>query len=178
MAKLVRGERVLIYGASGAVGTAAVQLAKHFGAHVTGVCSTRNLELVASLGADEVLDYTREDFTRRAGAYDVVFDTVGKTTFHQVSSALTDRGRYLVTQFGLRELLQMAWSAMVGKKRIIGGASNFRWSAQLLEELADLVRAQRLRPVLDRQYPLEDVVLAHRYVEQGHKRGNVVLIIR
>lgn len=177
MAKLARGEQVLIHGASGAVGTAAVQLARHIGAHVTGVCSTRNLELVASLGADEVIDYTREDFTLRPAAYDVVFDTVSRTSFRQVRRVLKDRGRYLVTQFGLRELLQMAWTAMVGGKRIIGGASNFRWTAERLEELAGLLRAGHLRAVVDRRYPLEEVVLAHRYVEQGHKRGNVVLTI-
>jgi NADPH:quinone reductase-like Zn-dependent oxidoreductase len=175
MGRLACAERALIYGASGAVGTAAVQLAKFFGAHVTGVCSTRNLALVASLGADEVCDYTREDFTRHAGAYDVVFDTVGKTTFRQVAPALKERGRYLVTHFGLRELWQMGWTAMLGKKRILGGASNFYWTAELLEELAGLFQKGHLRSVVDRRYPLEDVVLAHRYVEQGHKRGNVVL---
>jgi NADPH:quinone reductase-like Zn-dependent oxidoreductase len=177
MAKLRREERILIYGASGSVGTAAVQLAKHLGAHVTGVCSTRNLELVASLGADDVLDYTREDFTRRATKYDVVFDTVAKTTFREVSPILTERGRYLLTQFGVRELLQMAWTATVGGKRVLGGASNFHWSAPLLEELAGLVQTGRLKPVIDRQYCFEDAALAHRYVEQGHKRGNVVLTL-
>jgi NADPH:quinone reductase-like Zn-dependent oxidoreductase len=177
MAKLEPRERVLIYGASGSVGTAAVQLAKHLGAHVTGVCSASNVELVAALGADEVLDYTREDFTLRVAEYDVVFDTVVKTSFRQVARTLTDRGRYLVTQFGVREITQMAWTAMVGGKRIIGGASNFHWTAELLEEIAGLVQAGRLRSVVDRQYPLEDVALAHRYVEQGHKRGNVVLTI-
>jgi NADPH:quinone reductase-like Zn-dependent oxidoreductase len=177
MAKLEPGERILIHGASGAVGTAAVQLAKHFGAHTTGVCSTRNVDLIGSLGADEVIDYTREDFTRRTGAYDVVFDTVAKTSFARVKPSLTPRGRYLVTQFGARELWQMAWTAMVRGQRIIGGASNFYWTAKDLEELSGLIQAGRLRAVIDRRFSLEEAVLAHRYVEQGHKRGNVVLTL-
>ena len=178
LAKVQRDERVLIYGASGAVGTAAVQLAKHLGAHVTGVCSTRNLELVTSLGADEVIDYTRQDFAQHSAAYNVVFDTVGKTSFRQIARTLTERGRYLVTQFGLLELLQMAWTGLAGGKRIIGGASNVHWTAKMLEELAGLHEVGSLRPVVDREYSLDQVVLAHRYVEQGHKRGNVVLRLR
>jgi NADPH:quinone reductase-like Zn-dependent oxidoreductase len=148
------------------------------GAHVTGVCSTRNMELVSSLGADEVLDYTREDFAQHSVAYDVFFDTVARTSFRQVAHTLTERGRYLVTQFGLRELLQMALTRIVGSKRVLGGASNFHWTAAMLEELANLVRTGALKTVIDRRYSLDQVVLAHRYVEQGHKRGNVVLILR
>lgn len=177
MGRLRAGERVLIYGASGAVGTAAVQLAKHLGAHVTAVCSSRNVELVRSLGADHVIDYLREDCTKSSARYDIVFDTVTKLSWSRVRPILTPVGRYLVTQFSLVDLLRMAWTALRKGPRIIGGASNFHWTSEVLEELAALVHDGCLRTVVDRAYPLGEAAEAHRYVERGHKRGNVVLLI-
>ncbi|WP_437287388.1 NAD(P)-dependent alcohol dehydrogenase [Sorangium sp. So ce406] len=175
MARLRPQEDVLVYGASGAVGTAAVQLAKVLGARVTGVCSGRNVALVESLGADEVIDYTKEDFTRSGRTYDIVFDTIGKTSLARVEGSLRPGGRYLVTVFGVRELLQMLWTWSRGGKRIVGGASNFHWTRDDLAYLRDLVELGKLTAVIDRSYPLADAAEAHRYVENGHKRGNVVL---
>ncbi|WP_437726196.1 NAD(P)-dependent alcohol dehydrogenase [Sorangium sp. So ce861] len=177
MAKLKAREHVLVHGASGAVGTAAVQLAKALGARVTGVCSGRNVALVASLGADEVIDYTKQDFTRSGQAYDIVFDTVGATSMAQVEGCLRPRGRYLVTVFGIREILGMLWTSLMGGKRILGGASNFHWTPDDLAYLRGLIEAGRLTAVIDRSYPLADAAQAHRYVETGHKRGSVVLTV-
>lgn len=150
------GQNVLIYGASGANGTAAVQLAKHFGAQVTGVCSTRNLELVKALGAAAVVDYTREDFTRRGERYDFIFDAVGRKKSAQVpfGQALAPNGKFISVDDG-RPTSQRAD----------------------LVFLTALVEAGQLKPVIDRVYPLEQIVEAHRYVEQGHKRGNVVITL-
>lgn len=175
MARLQTGETILIYGASGAVGTAAVQLAKALGATVTGVCSGRNSALVKSLGADDVVDYTAEDYRRSARRYDVVFDTVGRTTLRDVGAILTRHGRYLVTVFELRDTLRMLWSSWLGGPRMIGGASNFYWKPADLESLCELFVQGKLKPVIDRTYPWTAVADAHRYVEAGHKRGNVVL---
>ncbi|MGH1346856.1 MAG: NAD(P)-dependent alcohol dehydrogenase [Nannocystales bacterium] len=178
MGKLVRGERVLIYGASGAVGSAAVQIAKSLGADVTGVCSTRNVQLVRSLGADHVVDYTCERFTDGGRVYDVVFDTIGKTSFGDVRSVLDDEGRYLVTVFGVLDLLRMLWTRLRGGPRVLGGASNLYWKRDDLELLVDLMAEGSFRAVVDRCYPMTAAIEAHRYVETGRKRGNVVLQIR
>ncbi len=177
LGELRSGENVLVYGASGAVGTAAVQLAKTFGASVTGVCSTRNVALVKSLGADEVIDYTAQDFRERAVRYDVIFDTVGQTRMHDVAACLTPQGRYLVTVFGFRDCLRMLWSSLRGGPRMIGGASNFHWRPEDLELFCDLIARGRWKSVIDRTYPWREVAAAHRYVERGHKRGNVVLTV-
>ncbi len=177
LGSLARGERVVVVGASGAVGTAAVQIAKLLGAHVTGVCSTANLELVRSLGADEVIDYTTDDFTEGGAIYDVVFDTVGATTLRRVRRCTHRRSRYLVTVFGLRELAQMLWTRVVPGPRVIAASSNFHWSAEDLAWLGERMASGALRAVVDRSYPLAEVRAAHRYVEGGHKRGNVVLRI-
>lgn len=176
MAKVRSGERVLVYGASGSVGVAAVQLAKAFGANVTGVCSTRNVSLVKSLGADEVIDYTQRDFRESRARYDIVFDTVGYTSMNDVSRSLADRGRYLVTVFGLRDWLRMAWTSLGRGQRMIGGASNFYWRTEDLELICTLVAQGRWTSVIDRTYPWRHVAQAHQYVEGGHKRGNVVLL--
>ena len=171
------GERVLVLGASGAVGTAAVQLAKIFGADVTGVCSPRNLEFVRGLGADAVLDYTREDAMATRDRYDVVFDTVGRYPWPIARRWLAPRGRLLLTVFGVRDLLRIAWSRWGRGPRVLGGASNFAWTAEDLAWLAERVSAGAFVPVVDRVYPWTEAAQAHAYVETGRKRGNVVLRI-
>jgi NADPH:quinone reductase-like Zn-dependent oxidoreductase len=168
------GQKVLIYGAAGSVGTFAVQLAKYFGAEVTAVCSTGNIALVKSIGADQVIDYTQEDFTQNGETYDIIFDAVGKTAFSQCQSALKRNGYYLHTVMVLPELWGLWYSLTTGKKVIGGTAVPSRESLIFLKEL---VETGRLKAVIDRCYPLEQMVEAHRYVETGHKKGNVVITL-
>lgn len=175
-AKLQAGQKVLIYGASGAVGTSAVQLAKYFGAEVTAVCSTTNVNLVRSLGADKVIDYTKEDFSKSGIIYDVVFDAVGKSPFSASVNSLTGEGYYLrVVHMSMLPILKGLFVAITTKKKIIGGT--FKEKLKDFEFLNELVNAGKLRPVIDRTYELEQIQEAHRYVEQGHKKGNVVITI-
>jgi NADPH:quinone reductase-like Zn-dependent oxidoreductase len=170
------GQKVLIYGASGAVGTAAVQLARHFGAEVTGVCSTMNLELVRSLGADKVIDYTREDFTKSGETYDIIFDTVGKTLFSRCKSSLRQKGLYLAGSVGpLRGYVQELWTSKIGSKKVIAGIASGK--ANDLIFLRELIEEGKMKSVIDRRYPLEQMAEAHRYVEKGHKKGNVVISV-
>jgi len=167
------GQKVLIIGASGGVGTYAVQLASHFGAEVTGVCSFRNLELVKSLGADHVIDYTKEDFTQSEEKYDVIFDTVGKSSFSKCKHNLTRSGVYLSGPNGPGAFLQMAWTSIVGSRKAMAGTpAEEKESLAFLKELAE---AEKIRPVIDRRYALALTAEAHRYVDEGHKRGNVVI---
>lgn len=176
-AKIQRGEKVLIFGASGGVGGYAVQLAKrHFGAAVTGVCSGAKLEYVKSLGADRVIDYTQEDFTQNGQVYDVIFDTVGKTSISRSSRSLRPDGTYLLATFGLPMLLQMLW-----RSRISGQNFEFGTLKEKTEDLIflkDLIEAGVIRPVIARCYPLEQAAEAHRYVEAGHKKGSVVITMK
>ncbi|MCD4768301.1 MAG: NAD(P)-dependent alcohol dehydrogenase [Methanosarcinales archaeon] len=169
------GQKVLIYGASGAVGTAAVQLAKYFGAEVTGVCSTTNLELVKSLGADKVIDYTKEDFTQSGQTYDFIFDTVGKSSFSRCKSSLKQKGRYLAAVAGVPQFVQMLWTSMIGSKKVLAGVAPERKEDLIF--LKELIEAGKIKPVIDRRYPLEQTAEAHRYVDKGHKKGNVVIIV-
>lgn len=173
LAHLRSGERVLIVGASGSVGGAAVQVARSRGAVVTGVCSTANVELVRSLGASEVIDYTREDFTQRRNAYDIVFDAVTKSSFGACKRCLAPGGRYLPTVARPSDYLLMGWSKFFGKRRVLCGMSVDKRTS--LREVSELVRCGELRPVIDRRYPLEEIAAAHRYVDTGRKRGNVVI---
>lgn len=166
------GQKVLINGASGSVGTFAVQLAKCFGAEVTGVCSTANLELVKALGADKVIDHTNEDFTKNGETYDIIFDAVGKTTLSKCKSSLKNKGYYLHTAMAGAELIGL-WYSMTTDKKIIGGTAVPR--AEELVFLKELIETGRLKPVIDRSYPLEQMAEAHRYVDQGRKKGNVVI---
>jgi NADPH:quinone reductase-like Zn-dependent oxidoreductase len=173
--QLESGARILINGASGAVGTAAVQLAKHFGAHVTGVCSTANLELVRSLGADAVIDYTKEDFTRSGEAYDVIMDTVGTAPFSRSKGALNPGGRLLLVLAGLPGVLGALWVNATAGKKVVAGPSRER--PEDLRLLAELAEQGKYRPVIDRTYPLERAAEAHAYVDTGRKKGNVVLTV-
>jgi NADPH:quinone reductase-like Zn-dependent oxidoreductase len=177
-ANIKNGQKVLINGASGAVGTAAVQIAKYFGAEVTGVCSTTNVEMVKSLGADKVIDYTKEDFTKTGQSYDIIFDAVSKSTFSRCKGALTQKGVYLSTVLRLPILLQMLWTSKIGRKKAVFSATGLRPVPErliFLKELIKLIEVGKIRTVIDRRYPLEQIAEAHRYVEQGHKKGNVVV---
>jgi NADPH:quinone reductase-like Zn-dependent oxidoreductase len=172
------GQTVLIYGASGSVGTAAVQLAKYYGAKVTGVCSTANLEWVKSLGTDQVIDYTQEDFTENGKTYDIIFDTVGKLSFSECKRSLTDKGIYLATIPTPVIMFQALWSAKSGSKKVKFAATGLRSASKKIKDLiflTTLIEAGKMKAVIDRCYPLEQIVEAHRYVEQGHKKGNVVI---
>ena len=164
------GQRVLIYGASGSLGTAAVQLAKHFGAEVTGVCSTANLDLVKSLGADKVIDYTKEDFTT-SGPYDLIYHTVGKISFSRSVKSLRKRGVYVSALLLAPSLRRLR----AGGRKVIGGIAKVK--AEDMTFLKELVEAGKLRPVIDQRFPLEQIAEAHRHVERGHKKGNVVITL-
>ena len=173
--QIQRGQRVLIYGASGSVGTFAVQLAKYFGAQVTGVCSTANVELVKSLGADRVIDYTRADFSSSGATYDIIFDTVGKSSLADCLRSLKMGGVYLQAVVGPAQLLQMRRVAMRSGKTLIGETAFPK--TEDLNFLTELVEAGKIKPVIDRRYRLEQMVEAHRYVDQGHKKGNIVITV-
>ncbi len=174
-ADLREGKRILVFGASGSIGTAGVQLARHFGADVTAVCSTKNLELARSLGADRVIDYTQEDFTKNGETYDVIFDAVGKHSFNRSKGSLTSGGLYLATD-GFRNLILAVWTQRFGDKKVIFQIPPKQTQQDVLF-LKDLMEAGRYRAVIDRCYPLADVVEATRYVETEHKTGNVVLTV-
>lgn len=172
-AGLRQGEKILINGASGCVGTAAVQLARHFGAEVTAVCSAANAELVQSLGARWVIDYTRQDFTRNGQTYDLIMDVVGTAPFARCKGSLKPQGRLLLVLATLPDLLAMPWQRMTQPQRIIAGSAAEQ--AADLQFLAELAQAGEFKPVIDRRYPFEQMVQAHRYVATGRKRGNVVV---
>jgi len=170
----VAGKDVLVYGASGSIGTAAVQLAKHFGAHVTAVCNGKNVELVRSLGADEVIDYERDDFTKNGNTYDVIFDAVGKESFRRCRGSLRPGGFYLPAD-GFRNMFLWLLHKRFGDKKVVFEFPRYRKEDLLL--VAELLETGRYRPVIDRVYPLDDVVEATTYVETQQKTGNVVLTL-
>ena len=169
------GQKVLINGASGGVGTFAVQLAKYFGAEVTAVCSTSNLDLVRSLGADEVIDYTKEDFTKNGQTYDVVFDAVAKSSFSNCKRSLNQKGTYVTTETISLQLVHVLWTSIIGGKK--AKTMLPKPSAEDLIFLKDLIEGGRVRSVIDRCYPLEQIAEAHRYAEKGHVKGKVVITL-
>jgi NADPH:quinone reductase-like Zn-dependent oxidoreductase len=174
-ANIQKGQKVLINGASGSIGTFAVQLAKYFGAEVTGVCSTRNIELVKSLGADKVVDYTKEDFAETGDTYDIIFDTVGKSSFAYCRKALKSKGKYISTVMNFRLILQALLTKFSNKKKVMFAMSLNKTEA--LNFIRTLIEEGRLKTIIDKQYPLEELAAAHEYVEKGHKQGNVVITV-
>jgi NADPH:quinone reductase-like Zn-dependent oxidoreductase len=174
-ADLRKGRTILIYGASGSCGTAGVQLARSFGADITAVCNTKNLELVRSLGADRVIDYTQEDFTKNGQTYDVIFDAVGKHAFRRSRASLNPSGIYLPTD-GLENLWWALLTPRIGGKKVVFQIPP-RQTKQDVLFIKGLVEAGKYRPVIDRTYPIEDVVEATRYVETEQKTGNVVITV-
>lgn len=178
LSNVQRGQRVLINGASGSIGSSAVQLANHFGAEVTGVCSAANTQLVRSLGANKVIDYTKQDFTKTGDTYDIIFDTLGKRTYLQCKNALTEHGTYLSPVLSLPLLLQMLWTSIIGNKKALFSATGLKPAPELrtaLNELKILLEAKKLVSIIDKRYPLEQLAQAHHYVETERKRGNVVI---
>ena len=174
------GQKVLIIGASGSIGTTAVQIARYFGAEVTGVCSTTNIELVKSLGANHIIDFTKEGFTKTGQTWDVIFDVENMSSFSRCKGSLTQKGVYLKTFPGLTILLQMLWTSKIGSKKAKISATGLRPVPErlsFLNELIELIEAGKIKAVIDRCYPLEQTAEAHRYVEKGHKNGNVVITL-
>ena len=174
-ANIQPGQKVLINGASGGIGSAAVQIARHLGAEVTGVCGTPGLNLVKSLGAVKVIDYTKEDFTQNGETYDVIFDILGKSSFSRCQNSLNQNGRYLLASFKITQLLQMLWTSMSGSKKVICAIAP--GSLEDLISVNELIEAGKIKAVIDRCYLMEQAAEAHRYVEEGHKKGNVVITL-
>jgi len=175
-ANIQKGQKVLINGASGSIGTFAVQLAKYFGAEVTGVCGTKNIELVKSLGADKVVDYTKEDFRKTGDTYDIIFDTVGKSSFVDCRKALKSNGKYVVTLMTFNVILQSLLTKFGNNKKVIFAMSLNKTDA--LNFLRALIEEGKLKTIIDRQYTLDELPAAHEYVEKGHKKGNVVITVK
>jgi len=179
IAKVKPGQKVLINGASGALGTSAIQIARYMGAHVTAVCSGRNVGLVRSLGADEVIDYLQKDFTKSDRKYDYVYDTIGKSSFSACKNILSEKGIYLSPVLKFSLLLQMIKTSLFGQKKAkfeATGANKEEKLRYLLSEVLDIYKEGRLKTVIDRQFPLEKVAEAHQYIDSGRKKGNVVIV--
>ncbi|MCP4439717.1 MAG: NAD(P)-dependent alcohol dehydrogenase [Aureispira sp.] len=172
-ANIQKGQKVLVYGASGSIGTAAVQLAKHFGAEVTAVCSAGNFELVKSLGADKVIDYTKEDFGENENVYDVVFETVGKSSFSSCKKALKKGGILLEAASGMKGMLRALWPSSLSKVKVVSGVMSE--TAEDLIFFKELIEKGKIKAVIDKTYSLEQIADAHEHVDTGHKKGNVVI---
>ena len=170
------GQKVLINGAGGTIGTFAVQLAKYFGAEVTGVDSTSKLDMLRSIGADQVIDYTQEDFTKSGKIYDVILDVVGKSSYSGSIRSLKQNGRYLIANPGPSQMVRGRWTSMTNSKKVLFGAASPKTEDLIF--LKELIEAGKMRSVIDRRYPLEHIAEAHRYVETGHKKGNVVITVQ
>ena len=175
IADIKPGHKILIYGASGSVGTYAVQLAKYFGAEVTGVCSTSNLDMVKSLGVDKVIDYTKGNYTKAFETYDIIFVTIDKCPFGTCKKALNKKGTYLNVGRPLKSL-PMLWTSLSSSKKIVVG-KNSPETAKALNTLKSIVEEGLLKAVIDRSYPLDQIVEAHQYADQGHKKGNLIITI-
>jgi len=178
--KIQKGNKVLIIGASGSVGSAAVQIAKYFGAEVTGVCSTSGIELVKSIGADKVFDYTKEDFTKSSETYDIIFDSVGKTTFSKCKNSLKQNGKFLEAGITLGIFPYILLTSMFGSKKALIMATGLRPPVERTKDLkfiGDLLEAGKIKPIIDKVYPIEQIAEAHRYVDTGRKKGNVVITL-
>jgi NADPH:quinone reductase-like Zn-dependent oxidoreductase len=174
-ANVQSGQKVVINGAGGTIGTFAVQLAKYFGADVTGVDSTSKLDMLRSIGADQVIDYTQEDFTKSGETCDAILDVVGKSSFSGSIGSLKQNGRYLIANPGLSQMVRGRWTSMTSSKRVIFGAAYPKTEGLLF--LKELIEAGKIRSVIDRRYPLEQTAEAHRYVETGHKKGHVIITV-
>jgi len=174
-ANIRNGQKVLINGASGSIGSAAVQLSKYFGAEVTGVCSTKNIELVKALGANHVIDYTKTDFTKTGELYDIIFDTVSKSSFFQSKTSLKYGGKYIVTDMSFKRVVLSVLTKLSKKRKLIFAMSVTKTAG--LKYIKPLIEKGHLKPVIDRLYKLDEISHAHKYVEEGHKRGNVVIKI-
>lgn len=178
LAKIKKNQKILIIGASGGLGTYAIQIAKHFGAIVTGVCSTDNVSLVKNLGADFVIDYTKDDFTKNGEHYDIIFDTVSKNSFAKCKKSMTENGIYLPTVFGFKILIEMLLSSILGGKSVKSSSTGLlpvKTRLSYFKEIKELLRTGKIKTVIDRTYSLEKMAEAHTYVEKGHKKGNVVI---
>lgn len=169
------GQKVLINGASGGIGSAAVQLTKYFGAEVTGVCSTLRLEYVKSLGADKILDYTKEDFTKNGETYDVIFDILGKSSFSHCKNSLKQNGIYLLASFKTRQIFQMLWTKVIGRKKVICAMASDKQKD--LIPIKKLVETEKIKSIIDKIYPIEQTAEAHRYSEEGHAQGKVLITV-
>jgi NADPH:quinone reductase-like Zn-dependent oxidoreductase len=169
------GQKVLVNGASGGIGSAAVQIAKYFGAEATGVCATPRLEFVKSLGADKIIDYTKEDFTQNGETYDLIFDILGKNSFSRCKSSLKPSGIHLFASFKLKQILQMLWTSRLGGKKVICAIAP--GNIEDLISVKELIEAGKIRTIIDKRFPLEQTADAHRYVEKGHKKGSVVIFV-
>jgi NADPH:quinone reductase-like Zn-dependent oxidoreductase len=175
-ANIQPGKKVLVNGASGGIGSAAVQIAKHWGAEVTGVCSPARLKFVKSLGADKVIDYTTEDFTQNGETYDLILDVLGKSSFSKVESSLKPNGILLFASFKMKQLIQMLWTSKTSSRKVICAIAP--GSVEDLLSIKELIEAGKIKAVIDRCYPMHKAADAHRYVEQGRKQGNVVIAIQ
>lgn len=179
--KINKGQKVLINGASGSVGSAAVQVAKYFGAEVTGICSTTNVGLVKSIGANTVIDYTKEDFTEKSETYDLIFDAVGKLNFSNVKKVLTQNGTFLEAGIGMGIIPTVLWTSLFGRKKAKIAATGLRPPKERTKDLIllkKLIEEGEIKPVIDQTYPLVQIADAHTYVDKGHKKGNVVIKIQ
>ena len=169
------GHKVLINGASGGIGSVAVQLAKYFGAEVTGVCSTPRVAFVRSLGADKVIDYKNEDFTQTGETYDLIFDVLGRSSFSRCKNSLNQHGRYLSVSFKTGKLLQMLWTNFFRNKKVICALAMEK--PEDLSFIKDLIEAGKIKSVIDKTFQMDQAAEAHRYVESGHKKANVVITL-
>lgn len=180
LGRIRQGHKVLIIGASGSVGSSAIQMAKYYGAQITAVCSTEKVELVRQLGADHVVDYRKEDFTASGEKYEIIFDAVGKTTFGACKELLAPSGRFLEVDMSLSMIGDLLLTSLFGKKKILFAATGLRKPSERLQDLyllKELLETGIIKPTLDRSFPLGDIVEAHRYVDQGHKMGNVAITV-